>query len=131
MSAIAGHIVIGADASNASNEFTEAPPPLAPLYMSLDRQFYVWWKLKDRPPISQGYGVRVNKAIQGHLESPPFWAIITNDIISKLGFKACKHEPCLYYHDNCKGQEVYFLRQVDDFAISTMHPNVWHELLTR
>ena len=66
-SAETGHIVIGADASNA---FAEAPAPLAPLYMTLDHQFHSWWKSTGRPPIPQGNGVRVLKAIQGHPESP-------------------------------------------------------------
>ena len=43
ISATTGHIVIGADASNA---FAEAPAPLAPLYMKLDTQFHSWWKSK-------------------------------------------------------------------------------------
>ena len=41
--AISGHIVIGAD---ASNDFTEAPAQVAPLYMKLDTQFHAWWKAK-------------------------------------------------------------------------------------
>lgn len=59
-SAEIGHIVIGADASNA---FAEAPAPLAPLYMKLDHQFHSWWKSIGRPPIPQGHGVKVLKAI--------------------------------------------------------------------
>ena len=63
LTATSNHVTIGADASNA---FAEAPAPIAPLYMSLDAQFHSWWKSKGRPPIPQGYGVRVHKAIQGH-----------------------------------------------------------------
>ena len=67
LSAIRNNIVIGADASNA---FAEAPAPLAPLYMTLDTQYHIWWKSLGRPPIPTGYGVKVYKAIQGHPESP-------------------------------------------------------------
>ena len=63
MSETASHIEICAD---TSNEFAEASEPLAPPYMSLDKQFHTWWKSMGRPPIPKGYGVRVNKAIQGH-----------------------------------------------------------------
>ena len=63
LTASSNHVTIGADASNA---FTEAPAPKAPLYMSLDTQFHSWWKSKGRPPIPSGYGVRIFKAIQGH-----------------------------------------------------------------
>ena len=128
ISAIKNNIVIGADASNA---FAEAPAPKAPLYMTLDTQYHNWWKSKGRPPIPHGYRVKVYKAIQGHPEAPRLWAKLINKIITKLGFKACKHEPCLYHHPNYKGQEVYFLRQVDDFAISTQNSNIAHEIIDK
>ena len=63
LSAIRNNIVTEADASNA---FAEAPAPMAPLCMTLDRQFHAWWKSLGRPPIPKGYGIRVYKAIQGH-----------------------------------------------------------------
>ena len=64
-SAIANHIVIGADASNA---FAEAPPPKAPLYVYLDKQFREWWQHKNYPPLHPTHNVmRVKKALQGHL----------------------------------------------------------------
>ncbi len=47
-----------------------------------------------------------------------------------MGFKACKHEPCLYYHPDYKGQEVYFLRQVDDFAISASNATTANEIIS-
>ena len=128
LSASKGHIVIGADASNA---FAEAPAPLAPLYMKLDRQFHSWWKSKGRTKIPTNYGVRVHKAIQGHPESPRLWAILINSIITKLGFVACKHEPCMYYNSDYKGQQVYFLRQVDDFAISSIDATIANELINK
>ena len=126
LSATSNHIVIGADASNA---FAEAPAPQAPLYMTLDSQFHSWWKSLGRPPIPPGYGVKIKKAIQGHPESPRLWAILINSIILKLGFRACKHEPCLYYNEDYKGNKVYFLRQVDDFAISTTDPDIAQEII--
>ena len=121
-----GHIVVGADASNA---FAEAPAPKAPIYLRLDTQFHAWWKSKGRPPIPDGYGVKVLKAIQGHPESPRLWAVLINGIISNIGFKTCKHESCLYYHPNYKGEEVYFIRQVDDFAISCKSKHLADEII--
>ena len=128
VSALKNNIVIGADASNA---FAEAPAPLAPLYMSLDTQYHSWWKHKGRDPIPDGYGVRVYKAIQGHPEAPRLWATLINKIITDLGFKPCTHEPCLYYHPNYNGSEVYFLRQVDDFAISASTTDIANEIIDR
>ena len=58
---------LGADASNA---FAEAPAPCTPLYMQLDAQFHTWWKSLGRSPIPDGYGVKINKVMQGHPKSP-------------------------------------------------------------
>ena len=65
--AIRNFVVIGADASNA---FAEAPPPQAPLYVTIDKPYREWWKSKNRPPIPEGYVLRVKGALQGHPESP-------------------------------------------------------------
>ena len=99
------NIVVAADASNA---FGEAPPPCAPLYMKLDSQFHTWWKSLGRKPIPEGYGVKVNKAMQGHPESPRLWAKLINKIITDPGFIPAKHEPCLYFHPNYKGIPIYY-----------------------
>ena len=45
-------------------------------------------------------------------------------------FKSCKHEPCLYFHPNYKGYKVYFLRQVDDFFISTALATIANEIIS-
>ena len=61
-------IISGTDASNA---FTEAQAPVAPLYMRIDEQFWNWWtKHKQRDPIPEGWVLLVKQAIQGHAESP-------------------------------------------------------------
>ena len=61
--------------------------------------------------------MRVKKALQGHPESPRLWASLIDGIIKALGFLPCHHEPCVYTKvDN--GDVIYFLRQVDDFAVS-------------
>ena len=99
LNAAKGNIVVGADASNA---FTGAPPPTAPLYMILDSQFNTWWKSLGRNPILDDRGLKVHRALQGHAESPRLWAKLIDKIIVNLGFKSCKHEPCLYYHPSYK-----------------------------
>ena len=46
--------------------------------------------------------------------------MLIDNIIRTLQLKPCSHEPCLYYTDNFNntGKKLFFLRQVDDFAIS-------------
>ena len=110
------HVVYGADASNA---FAEAPPPKAPMYVYLDTQFREWWKARGYGDIHPSHKVmRVKKALQSHPESPRLWATLIDRIISDLGFLPCHHEPCLYVKSDTTGKDIYFLRQVDDFAVS-------------
>ena len=94
-----------------------------------------------RPPIPKGYVIPIQKALQGHPESPRLWhQHIHNILIKDEGFKCCTHEPCLYFkrEEQTKTEdnpEVYtkktandgfvlVLRQVDDFSFdkSTTSP---------
>ena len=128
-SAMNNYIVVGADASNA---FAEAPPPKAPLYVYIDTQFREWWEEKGYAPLHPSQKVmRVKKALQGHPESPRLWTILIDKIIQDLGFKPCHHEPCLYVNTNYNGEKVYFLRQVDDFAISARTEAIANEVINK
>ena len=114
LTALHNYNVYGADATNA---FAEAPPPSAPLYVTIDRQYREWWEnVKGRPPIPKGYVLPVQHALQGHPESPRLWAKMIDDILKSIGFTSTTHEPCLY-SGHVNGTKVFFLRQVDDFAI--------------
>jgi hypothetical protein len=128
-------ITLGCDVANA---FAEAPPPTVPFYMEADDQFRDWWvNCMKRPPLPKGYVIPINRALQGHPESPRLWHQHIHNILTKEeGFDCCTHEPCLYFKRDPKASsegeedhEVYMkktanngfvliLRQVDDFAIS-------------
>ena len=57
-------IAMGADAGNA---FAEAPAPTTPFFMRIDDQFREWWEEHcGLPPISPGYVLPVNHALQDH-----------------------------------------------------------------
>ena len=60
-------LVIGADASNA---FTEAPAPKAPLFVVVDQQFREWWASKGHGNIPVGYVLPVQHVLQGYSKSP-------------------------------------------------------------
>lgn len=68
LSALTGCKVYGADATNA---FAEAPPPIAPLCVTIDDQYRDWYEnhmnLGIAPP---GSVLPVLQALQGHPESP-------------------------------------------------------------
>ena len=111
-----GLIAVGADVSNA---FAEAPPPAAPLYLYIDDNYRDWWENHmKRPPIPKEFNVvRVNRAIQGHPESPRLWEKHIDRILRDMGLTPARHEPCLY-SGTVNGEKVFFLRQVDDFAVA-------------
>jgi hypothetical protein len=129
-----GLITLGCDVANA---FAEAPPPTVPFYMEVDDQFRDWWvNCMKREPIQTGWVIPIQRALQGHPESPRLWHQHIHNILTKTeGFECCTHEPCLYFkrdtneEDGNDEPEVYLkktandgfvliLRQVDDFAIS-------------
>lgn len=60
-------LAIRADVSNA---FAEAPPPKAPLYVLVNRQFCEWWVANDNDDIPEGWVMPVQLALQDHRESP-------------------------------------------------------------
>lgn len=118
LSATHGLLAYGADVTNA---FAEAPPPVHPLYMHIDDAFREWWTehLQRAPIPSDCTVVQVHNAIQGHPESPRLWEKHIDRILKKIGFRPTTHEPCLY-RGTFQGHITFFLRQVDDFAISTI-----------
>ncbi|KAL7529031.1 hypothetical protein ACHAXR_002756, partial [Thalassiosira sp. AJA248-18] len=108
-----GLTIFGSDVSNA---FGEAPPPKQGAFVIPDRAFYQrWTKHKKLPRISPGYVVPVQRAMQGHPESPRLWEKFIDGILKSLGLTPTVHEPCLY-HGVIDGKRILFLRQVDDFA---------------
>ena len=126
ISALKGYVAVGADASNA---FAEAPPPKAPLYVYADQPFREWWKDNGHGEIPSGHVLRVHHAIQGHPEAPRLWSTFIDNILQeKLNLKPSTHEPCLY-RGSYQGQEILFLRQVDDFAVSSKDPATCNKLI--
>lgn len=63
--------VYGADVSNA---FAEAPPPIAPLYITVDKQYRDWYRNKGYGEIPEGHVLKVKRALQGHPEAAQQWA---------------------------------------------------------
>ena len=127
IAALTNKIVYGSDASNA---FTEAPAPKAPLYLRIDQAYKDWYKARYDIdiPTAQSY-VRVKHAIQGHPESPRLWQDFIDKILKDLGFSQITHEPCLYTKlDNKTNERIYLLRQVDDFAVACSDKNIASKL---
>ena len=130
ISALHNYKAYGADATNA---FAEAPPPTAPLYVTIDEPFKAWWvQVLKRPPITVGHVLPVRHALQGHPESPRLWATMIHSILTgpSLNFTCATHEPCLYT-GTFEGLPVYLLRQVDDFAVSSASEKVANAIFAK
>ena len=127
LTAMKNYVAVGADVSNA---FAEAGAPKAPLYVYIDKQYREWYKEKTGKNINPKHTVLpVRKALQGHPESSRLWAKLINRILVNLNMKPCHHEPCLY-QGRINGEEIFFLRQVDDFAISSASEETCKLLIT-
>jgi hypothetical protein len=70
----------GADVSNA---FAEAPPPVTPLYIEVDKQYADWWESKGQGKIPDGSVLIVKQALQGHPESARLWARLIDKILKE------------------------------------------------
>ena len=89
------------------------------MYVRVDEAFREWWISKGRDPIPDGYVLPVKHALQGHPESPRLWSRLIDKIIrEKVKLQPTVHEPCLY-HGKIDNEEVYLMRQVDDFAVAS------------
>jgi hypothetical protein len=123
-----GLVVVGADVSNA---FAEAPPPKAPLYLYIDDFFRQWWTehLGKEPILPHHKVIRVNNVIQGHPESPRLWEKHIDAILRSIGLKPTTHEPCLY-SGLVNNEKIYFMRQVDDFALAARTEHIGQQLIT-
>ena len=102
------------------------------MYMTLDAQFHVRWKIKgghQYPKVIKSGFTRKYKDNTRTIGTPRLWSKLINKIIIIIIFKAYKHKPCLYYYPNYKEEQLYFLRQVDDLAISSPTSNIAIEVI--
>ena len=107
MAALHDYKFHGADATNA---FAEAPPPNAPLVVTIDNQYKYWWtNVMKQMPIPDGHVLPVNHALQVHPESPHLWGRLIHSIFLKKGFKSSTHKPCLY-HGIIDTKPIFLLR---------------------
>ena len=126
VAAIKGLTIVGADASNA---FAEAPAPKAPMFVYVDEAYREWWLERGGDPIPPNYVLPVRHALQGHPESPRLWSkLIDNIIREKVGLRPTVHEPCLY-HGKYENEDVYLIRQVDDFAVASKHVHISNKII--
>ena len=108
--------VFGGDAKDA---YGHSPGPEVPTYITIDEQYYDWYKYEFGEALDRRKVLPVKRALQGHPESGKLWEQHINKILtaSPLNFKSTTHDKTIYKAD-FNGETVYLLRQVDDFAIA-------------
>ena len=85
--------------------------------MIIDQQYRDWYRHTNNVIIPEDCGIKVNRILQGHLESPQLWVTLINKHIRVMG-------------PNYKRKEIYFLRQVDDFAVSCIDETIINDVIT-
>lgn len=114
LTALQNYTVYGANATNASSY---APPPVAPLYITIVKAYRDWWeKVKKRPPTPHAFLIPVKHALQWRPESPYLLAKMIDGILKSNTFVPTTHEPYLY-SATIDGHN-FFLHQVDNFTVS-------------
>eukprot|EP00957_Ditylum_brightwellii_P164682 12538694-Ditylum_brightwellii.AAC.1 len=58
----------------ATNTYAQSSPPSTPTFMSIDDQYYDWYKNKYNKDIDRRHVLPVLHALQGHPESGALWA---------------------------------------------------------
>jgi hypothetical protein len=108
-----GFISLKVDATNA---YTNSPPPNQPTFVVIDDQYADWYLARHGVAVPRDMVLPVQHALQGHPESGALWEKFVNSVIARHGFKSTTHEQCLY-QGIYKGHRMLICRQVDDLAI--------------
>ena len=83
--------------TNVSNAFAEAPPPKAPPFVTIDKQFRERWAGKGRKLLTDGLVLPIQHTLQDHPESLRLYAkLVTSILVEKMDFKPTTYEPFLY-----------------------------------
>ena len=108
--------VYGGDAKDA---FAHSPGPEMNTYLAIDDAYAEWYEQKFGKKIDRRHVLPVKRALQGHPESGRLWEAHINEILTspELNFKTTTHDRTIYTA-SFDGEQVYLLRQVDDFALA-------------
>ena len=87
-------------------------------------------KYLKKPPIPKGNVLLVQHAIQSHPQSPRLWENHINTILQEIGSQSTTHEGCIY-QTKVKNQQALFLRQVNNFTVTSKNPTIAKELIAQ
>lgn len=119
--------IFGGDANDA---YAHSPGEFKiPTYISIDDQYAEWYEDRYKKTIDWNLVLPLLKAMQGHLEAGRFWENNINSILLSEEFKFTTTTlDCCIYRTVWKGNLVFLLRQVDDFALVCKHEQTAKEI---
>lgn len=122
LAAINGLIVSFADTTNA---FQQSPPPTRKCYLYIDDVYASWYLKRYGVAIDRhAYVIPIERALQGHPEAGRLWEGMIVGI-----FSSTTHERNLY-HGRIDNTLVLVCRQIDDYAIASVTPDIATRLIT-
>jgi hypothetical protein len=114
---------------DTTNAFQQSPPPTRKCHLQIDDAYASWYFKRFGTHIDRSaYVIPVERALQGHPEAGRLWETMIVDILSKKNFSSTTHERNLY-HGTIDGTLVLVCRQIDDYAIASVTPDIADQLI--
>jgi hypothetical protein len=88
------------------------------LYSLLDEIVYVEQPEGFVVPGKEDYVCLLKKALYGLKQSPRAWFHLIAEVLVEFDFKQSESDPCIWIHENDKGERIYIALYVDDLLIA-------------
>src|SRR5579862_9604022 len=88
------------------------------LYSPLDELVYVEQPEGFIALGKEDHVCRLNKALYGLKQSPRAWFHLIAEVLTDFDFKQSEFDPCIFIHQNDKGERIYIALYVDDLIIA-------------
>ena len=117
--AIAAQLNLKVYGGDAKDAYAHSPGSHIPTYLSIDDAYAEWYSEQYGKDIDRKLVLPIQRALQGSPESGRLWEEHCNRTLMNepLNFETTTHDKTIY-HTTYKGEKIYLLRQVDDFALA-------------
>jgi hypothetical protein len=88
------------------------------LYSPLEETVYVEQPEGFVAPGKEDYVCLLRKALYGLKQSPRAWFHLIAEVLRDFDFKQSESDPCIWIHQNDKGERIYIALYVDDLLIA-------------
>jgi hypothetical protein len=88
------------------------------LYSFLDELIYVEQPEGFAVPGKEDYVCLLRKALYGLKQSPRAWFHVIPEVLTDFDFKQSESDPCIWIHENTRGELTYIALYVDDLIIA-------------